>query len=561
MTEEAVNILNCHMKKISLMSLGMIAICLNVNGQSSRVKLLESTIKAINNHHVLYYRVKSIQKNPFSENDKTINKSIEIVNLNGAGNIVAQNILLNINNHQTDLREVFSHDTLYNIDLRDSVYSIDQHPKGLYNSLNSFSENIRHAIKKASSKIALRQDTTIDHIRCYSFFINSFDTIVNNNHNFTYQFFYINKKTLLPIYTKELGAGSAEKGGYSLGRLSFFSETYFYGYEFNRKPSSRTFYFDKSGFDIKNENMLANGTIAPEIMVRNLSEKAIPVSEFKNKIILLEFGSTTCGANPLANPMLNRLGKKYNSPDIAVISIYSEETPDQVKNYIKANHIQFPIYLSDNIKANGQRVKGLDKILASIGKGVSREQILVWLIKDTKVMQNLLFTGDRFYYQYGGNDMEIKPRINYIQWQFRKSGVFANYVVAEKATDIVNPFHINYTHPVFVTNDVKISDIEKALITIGAKQNFEELPVPIVFGILKRLEQQDVERTGKNSATVYKLAIKNFSEPKNSVLATKHPKVKLFAKRGQERNYLPANEIYYADNHTLPAKVIDRNSA
>lgn len=336
------------MKKISLILLSMIAMGLSVNGQNVPIKLLESTIMAINNHHNLYYKVKSIQKNPFDENDTTITKSVEIINSNSSGNIVLQNILLNINNHQTNLREVFSHDTLYNINLRDSVYNIDRHPKDIYNSLMSFRETIRQVIKKGSLKIALRQDTIINHIRCYSLFINSYDTVVNSNHDFTHQFFYVNKKTFLPVYTKEVGAGNAEKGGYSLGRLNFFSETYFYEYQFNKKPSSGAFYFDKSGFDLENKNMLANGTIAPEILVRNLSEKTVPLSDFKNKIILLEFGSTTCGANPLANPMLNRLAKKYNLQDFAIISIYSEETPDQVRNYIKANHIQFPTYLGNN---------------------------------------------------------------------------------------------------------------------------------------------------------------------------------------------------------------------
>ncbi|MFI5160319.1 MAG: TlpA family protein disulfide reductase [Sphingobacteriales bacterium] len=377
------------MKKTLYATLIIIAIVSRASAQTHPSEILRHTINAAKNYNSLYYRVKNVNKNPFSENDTTITETVETLDFNSNGVVIAQNILRNINNHQTEQRELFLNDIQYNIDLKDSIYSIDQHPKRVYNFLTSVIENIRYAINKAPSKMALHEDTTIDHKSCYSIYVDLYDTIDNGNHNFTHEFFYINKKTLLPIYTKEIGVGEAENEGHDLGRLNFFNKIYFQGYQFNKKTSGETFHFHKAGFSIKNKKMLADGALAPDILVRDLSNKPVPKSYFHGKIVLVEFGSTTCGANPLANPVLNRLNKRYGSSDIIVAGIYYEETPVQIKNYIKANDLDFPIYLSDTklkkrfqtlgtpnfylIGKNGKIVKGIDGYSDQLEQQIAQE--------------------------------------------------------------------------------------------------------------------------------------------------------------------------------------------
>ena len=54
-----------------------------------------------------------------------------------------------------------------------------------------------------------------------------------------------------------------------------------------------------------------------------------------------------CSANALANPMMNRLFKKYNPANVSFAYILTGETPLQAGNYIKANGIKFPVYFTD----------------------------------------------------------------------------------------------------------------------------------------------------------------------------------------------------------------------
>lgn len=315
--------------------------------QSNPKKLLQRVIANLDTCHYLYFEAKEIEKNPFSENDTTRSKSAEAMNFT-RGVILRQNILRNNYNSKTNSRSIFMHDTLYDIDLNNHLYSIEYHPKYISNSIMDVRSEIEHAIHMDSNKIILRKDTTIDRIPCYNFYINAYDTIENNNHNYTHQFLYISKETYMPIYIKRAGAGNAVKNGYSLGRVSFFSEKHFHNYKFSSSSVGEAFQFDKSGFNIRNLKMLANGTSAPEILVKNLSDnRLVPPSNFENKIILIEFGSTACPANPLANPMLNRLNKEFSSNDLLVVGVYCQETSEQIQNYINHNHIQFPIFLGN----------------------------------------------------------------------------------------------------------------------------------------------------------------------------------------------------------------------
>lgn len=91
--------------------------------------------------------------------------------------------------------------------------------------------------------------------------------------------------------------------------------------------------------------MLTPGTIAPPLDLKDLANKQVPSSNFKNKVVLSDFGGTACAANPLANPMLNRLHQRYSSAHVAIVSIYTDETPGQVNKYVTSNGLLFPVYL------------------------------------------------------------------------------------------------------------------------------------------------------------------------------------------------------------------------
>ena len=333
------------MKKICLLLLSL-SCTYFAHAQTSAVTILQKTVDKAHSLKSLSYDLNFTQNNPFSSGDTSSGKTQSTLIFDANGLIMAKIANTVLNNGQVSYTEICRNDTLYTIDLRDSVYSFDKITdrskiyEDLYNFINALTDNI-----KSPSKIFQKRDTTFNHTPCYSFFIKSFDTVANGKHNYTYNYILISKATFMPAYTKQIAEFPAEKGGYDLGRLTSFSEMYFSNFRFNKKTDPAVFNFNQSAFAIKNDKMLAAGETPPDLKLKDLSNREVAPDTFKNKLLLVEFGATDCSANPLANPMLNRLKQKYSPADVSIVSIYSGESVEKVKKYIVSNHLEFPVYL------------------------------------------------------------------------------------------------------------------------------------------------------------------------------------------------------------------------
>lgn len=307
-------------------------------------------------------------KNPFSDGDTTVVETVETVQETGSV-IISQKKLMDINHHKAEICEIFKADTLYDIDLIDSVYSFGAHPAVVSNSLADFRKDVSGIVESNLPTVTLHADTFINGETCYVFFINIYDAIENGHHNFTHWSWYIDKQNLLPVYVKRSGEGEAEKDGHSLGRLHFFTETFFFDVK-QDSVMQGMFSFDKSAFDLQNTTMLAPGEQAPVLTVRDLNDVILSADELKNKVLFIEFGATDCAANPLANPMLNRLYKRYSTENFAIVSIYANETPGQLIKYITTNNIQFPVYIGSTKLRRRFQTKGTPNFYLLDKKGI-----------------------------------------------------------------------------------------------------------------------------------------------------------------------------------------------
>jgi len=333
------------MKKLYLLSAGLLVCCL-AKAQLQPATILKKVVDKIHLLKSVSYTIDGVEKNPFSDGDTTIRKTKETIVFDSSGTIAMMNEEASVNKGKPEVRGLFLNDTLYTITLEDSIYSLNHvtDKKSISYYLGKVTDIINDFVKNPS-KIIQRKDTTISGVPCYNFFIALSDTIENNKHCYNYKYVAINKKTLMPLYSKENMAGVATKEGFVIGYINIFNENSFSDFQIDKKINNSIFHFEKSRFDLKNEKMLAVGTMAPQLELKDLSNRQTPVDNFKNKILLVEFGSTGCSANPLANPMLNRFNKKYAGKDLAIISIYTTETNEQVKKYKTSNQLEFPIYI------------------------------------------------------------------------------------------------------------------------------------------------------------------------------------------------------------------------
>ena len=85
---------------------------------------------------------------------------------------------------------------------------------------------------------------------------------------------------------------------------------------------------------------------APDFTLPGVTEEEIKLSDYRGKIILLNFWATFCVPCRLEMPSLQALSEKYHHDNVEIIAISVDEGREKsVREWIKKNNLDFPIAL------------------------------------------------------------------------------------------------------------------------------------------------------------------------------------------------------------------------
>ena len=86
---------------------------------------------------------------------------------------------------------------------------------------------------------------------------------------------------------------------------------------------------------------------APDFQLRNLDNQPVKLSDYRGKVVLLDFWATWCGPCKVAMPHLQKLYTELEDQGFVVLSISIDEarTASKVKPYIKSKRYTFPVVL------------------------------------------------------------------------------------------------------------------------------------------------------------------------------------------------------------------------
>lgn len=320
----------------------MVLLSASMYAQNETAKIFNKVAERIHTLKSISYRTKFTDKNPFSKDDISTGRGSTAVILEADGSIKYKHEITDNNLGETTFRSIYSGGKLYGFSINDSTYTEEIPKEKVASEMAKLAESMLNSLKKKPENIIQRKDTIFEGKNCFNFLIKSYDSTINGNHDYTYQQLLVDKKITLPVYVKDTGAGMTYKEGLPLGRLIFFNEKSFSDIKINQKIAVLP--IETTGFTKPNTQMLEIGAKTPELAIRDLSGRVPDVKTNSKKLLLVVFGATDCSANPLANPMLNRIYAKYATDDFAIVNIYTNETTDQVKKYIEANNIKFPVY-------------------------------------------------------------------------------------------------------------------------------------------------------------------------------------------------------------------------
>jgi peroxiredoxin len=87
---------------------------------------------------------------------------------------------------------------------------------------------------------------------------------------------------------------------------------------------------------------LAAGAGAPDFVMKDLAGKDVRLSDYKGKIVILDFWATWCGPCLASFPHTQEVAAKYKNQDVVVLASGTSDTIEAFKKWIPANQPKFP---------------------------------------------------------------------------------------------------------------------------------------------------------------------------------------------------------------------------
>ncbi len=121
----------------------------------------------------------------------------------------------------------------------------------------------------------------------------------------------------------------------------------------------------------------AGPTQAPAWKLQDLDGKTVQLSDFKGKVVVLDFWATWCPPCRVEIPTFIELQKEYQKQGVVVIGMSSmEQSPAPVVKFVKAQGINYPIVMGDETTMTLYGVEGIPTtfVINPEGKIVARHE-------------------------------------------------------------------------------------------------------------------------------------------------------------------------------------------
>jgi peroxiredoxin len=97
---------------------------------------------------------------------------------------------------------------------------------------------------------------------------------------------------------------------------------------------------------VRIENLLTTGTLAPEIALPNPSGEIIKLSDFRGNYVLIDFWASWCKPCRMENPNVVRMYNKYANKNFEIFGVSLDKNKEKWENAIAKDNLQWP-HVSD----------------------------------------------------------------------------------------------------------------------------------------------------------------------------------------------------------------------
>jgi peroxiredoxin len=99
---------------------------------------------------------------------------------------------------------------------------------------------------------------------------------------------------------------------------------------------------------------LADQPPAIDFTLEKLGGGKVKLSDFKDKVVILNFWATWCGPCRVEMPSMQSLYDQIKDQDVVMLAVDSQETPEVVDEFIKEFKYTFPVLLDTSGSATAQ---------------------------------------------------------------------------------------------------------------------------------------------------------------------------------------------------------------
>jgi len=121
-----------------------------------------------------------------------------------------------------------------------------------------------------------------------------------------------------------------------------------------------------------------SGTVAPGFALSDIHGKKVSLSDFRGKVVILNFWASYCGPCKAEMPSLNKLYLELKNRGLAVIAVSVDPTEAPVLSFASENKLAFPVLMDKNkeIYFDDYASIGLPTTFIINRKGIISEKII-----------------------------------------------------------------------------------------------------------------------------------------------------------------------------------------
>jgi peroxiredoxin len=119
------------------------------------------------------------------------------------------------------------------------------------------------------------------------------------------------------------------------------------------------------------------GKLAPAFALNDVNGKRVALSDYKGRVVLINFWSTKCGPCKAEMPSLNNLFLAYKNDGFIVLAISVDPAEKPVQSFLKDKKIAFPVLMDkdEEIYFDQYGILGLPTSFVIDKDGIVREHI------------------------------------------------------------------------------------------------------------------------------------------------------------------------------------------